>query len=205
MSETTLTAALRTEFGKGAARRIRRAGRIPAVLYGHGAAPLHLSLPAHDAFLAIKGHANPVLTVTFEGRSELVLVKDVQREPVKAVIEHMDLVLIRRGERVAVDVPVTVLGEPAPGTVAALDIQTLRLIADATQIPEHVEVSVEGLLAGTVVRAGELAFPGGAELDGDPEAVVLSVAVPAAAPAEPEAPAEAHAEPAAAGTDSEES
>ena len=199
MSETTLTAALRTEFGKGAARRLRRAGRIPAVLYGHGAAPVHLSLPGHDAFLAIKGHANPVLTVDFDGRSELVLVKDVQREPVKAVIEHIDLVLIRRGERVGVDVPVNVVGEAAPGTVATLDLQTLRIVADATQIPEHVDVSVEGLEAGTVLHARDLPLPGGAVLDSDPDAVVLSVTLPAAAPAEPTAEAEPATERPAAG------
>jgi large subunit ribosomal protein L25 len=182
VSETTLTAVLRTEFGKGAARRARRAGTIPAVLYGHGTAPVHLALPAHDAFLAIKGHANALLSLAFEGRTELALVKDVQRDPVKAVIEHIDLVLVSTGEQVAVDVPVTLVGEPVPGTVPALDVQTLRLLADATHIPEHVEVSVAGLPAGTILRAGELELPASTRLETDPDTVILSITLPSAQP-----------------------
>ena len=191
MSESTLTAVRRTEFGKGAARRARRAGTIPAVLYGHGTDPVHLALPAHDAFLAIKGRANALLRIDFEGRSELALVKDIQRDAVKAVIEHLDLVLVRTGEQVSVDVPVTIVGEHEPGTVPALDLQTIRLAADATHIPEHLEVDVTGQPAGTVLRAGELTLPAGTQLETDADTVVLSISLPTAQPVEEEAAAEA--------------
>lgn len=191
MSETTLNATLRTEFGKGAARRARRAGTIPAVLYGHGSEPVHLALPAHDAFLAIKGRANALLTIAFEGRNELALVKDVQRDPVKSVIEHIDLVLVRTGEQVTVEIPIVLVGESAPGTIAALDIQTIKITADATHLPEHLEVSVEDLPAGTVLRAGELPLPVGTQLHVDPDAVVAAITLPAAQPEAAETAAEA--------------
>lgn len=190
MSDTTLTATLRTEFGKGAARRARRAGSIPAVLYGHGTDPVHLLLPAHDTFLALKGHANALLTIQVEGRSELALAKDVQREPVKAVIEHVDLVLVRKGERVEVEVPVHVVGEPAPGAIAAVDHQVIKITADATEIPERIDVALDGAEAGTVIRAGDLSLPRGTELHLDPEAVVVAVTLPAAEEPEPEAGAD---------------
>lgn len=190
MSETTLTATLRTEFGKGAARRARRAGSIPAVLYGHGTAPVHLLLPAHDTFLALKGHANTLLSLDVDGKRELALVKDVQREPVKAVIEHVDLVLVRKGERVEVEVPVHVVGESAPGTIAAVDHQVIKITADATQIPQRIDVSIDGAAAGTVIRGGDLALPPGTELLLDPEAVIVAVTLPAAEEPEEEAGAE---------------
>lgn len=193
MSETTLTAVLRTEFGKGAARRARRAGTIPAVLYGHGSQPVHLALPAHDTFLAIKGRANPLVSVTFEGRTELALVKDVQRDAVKAVIEHLDLVLVRRGEKVSVEVPLTIIGEPTSGTTPTLDLQTIKVQADATRIPAQVEVSVEGLEDGAVLRASDLALPEGTTLEEDAETVVLTIALPTAEVEEGESEAPAGA------------
>lgn len=187
MSETTLTATLRTEFGKGAARRTRRAGSIPAVLYGHGRAPIHLALPGHDTFLAIKGQANALLSLDIEGTPELALVKDVQRDPVKAVIEHIDLVLVRKGEKVSVEVPVVVVGEPAVGTVYSLDLQSFKVQADATLIPAQIEVHIDGLTDGTVLRAGDVPLPVGTELEEDPETAVLTISVPAAAEAEAQA------------------
>ena len=180
MSETTLNATARTEFGKGAARRVRRAGNIPAVLYGHGTDPVHLTLPAHDTFLAIKGRANALVTIAVGGKEQLALVKDVQREPVRAVIEHIDLILVRKGEKVTVEVPVALVGASAAETIAALDMQTVTLVSDATSIPERIEVSVEGAEAGTVIRAGELSLPAGSSLEVDPETVVVAITVPRA-------------------------
>lgn len=181
MSEKiTLTATPRTEFGKGAARRARRAQTIPAVLYGHGTAPVHLTLPGHETFLAIKGRANALITLQFENHEELALVKDVQRDPIKPVIDHIDLVLVRKGEKVHVEVSVHVVGESAPGTVAAQDLAVIKVIADATRIPENIEVSVEGAEAGKVFRAGDLKLPAGTELETDPEAIVIAIALPAA-------------------------
>lgn len=187
MSETTLTATLRTEFGKGAARRTRRAGAIPAVLYGHGRQPVHLALPAHDTFMAIKGRANALLTLSIEGTTELALVKDIQRDAVRAIIEHIDLVLVRKGEKVSVEVPVVVIGEPAVGTAAALDLQTLKVQADATRIPAQVEVDIAGLEDGHVLRAGDIVLPEGTELEEDPEAAVLTIAAASAAEGEGDA------------------
>jgi large subunit ribosomal protein L25 len=184
--QITLAATLRTEFGKGAARRARRAHTIPAVLYGHGTEPVHLTLPGHDTFLALKGRANALVTLEFENHQELALVKDVQRDPIKPVIDHVDLVLVRKGEKVHVEIPVTVVGESAPGTVAAQDLAVIKVVADATRIPERVEVSVEGAEAGTVFRAGDLTLPPGTELETDAEAIVIGIALPATE-AEPEA------------------
>lgn len=177
MSEVKLVATARTEFGKGAARRIRRAHQIPAVLYGHGADPLHVALPGHDTMLALK-HANALFSIELDGKAQLAIAKDVQRDPVKNVIEHVDLLIVRKGEKVSVDVQVHVVGESAPGTIHVLDQQTLSLEAEATSLPEAVEVSVEGLEAGSIVRAGELTLPGTATLLGDPEAIVLTISLP---------------------------
>ena len=174
MSET-LTAVKRTEFGKGAARRTRRAGQIPAVLYGPGLAPVHLALPGHDTFMQIKGKANPVLNLDIEGRKELALVKDVQRDPIKPVIEHVDLVIVRKGEKVTVDVPVHIEGEAAPETVVTTDSNTLQLEVEATNIPESLTVSVEGLEAGTQILAGAVELPAGATLVTDAEALVVNI------------------------------
>jgi large subunit ribosomal protein L25 len=178
VSEIKLAATARTEFGKGAARRLRRAHQIPAVLYGHGTEPVHVALPGHETMLAIKGAANALFEIQVDGTPVLALAKDVQRDPVKNVIEHVDLLIVKRGETVTVEVPVTVVGESAPGTIHIVETQTLTLDAEATHLPEHVEVSIEGLEAGTALTAGELTLPAGSVLTGDADVVVVTVTVP---------------------------
>ncbi|NMR21428.1 50S ribosomal protein L25/general stress protein Ctc [Cellulomonas fimi] len=177
MSEIKLVATARTDFGKGAARRTRRAGLIPAVLYGHGGEPLHVSLPGHQTMLALK-HANALFSIELDGTSQLTIAKDVQRDPVKNVIEHVDMLIVKKGEKVAVEVPVHVTGESAPGTIHFVELQTIALSAEATDLPEQVEVSIEGLEAGTQVRAGDVTLPEGATLTDNPELIVVTIAVP---------------------------
>ena len=175
MSDTPkLAAQLRTEFGKGAARRTRRAGQIPAVLYGHGTDPVHLALPGHDTMMATKVD-NAVLEIDFDGKTQLALVKDVQRDPIKPVIEHVDLVVLRRGERVTVDVAVYPVGEASHDTLVNVEALTVTIIALATKIPESIEVSVEGLKAGTQILASDLVLPEGVEVDMDPETLVVKI------------------------------
>lgn len=174
MSDHKISATVRREFGKGAARRLRAADKIPAVVYGHGTDPRHVTLPGHETMLAVK-HANAVLTLDVEGDELLALVKDVQRDPVKRFIEHVDLVIVRRGEKVTVDVSVHVVGEAAQETVVTVDAQTLSLEVEATAIPENVEVSVEGAEAGTQIHASDVTLPAGAALLTDPETLVVNV------------------------------
>lgn len=193
MSEIKLAATARTEFGKGAARRLRRAHQIPAVLYGHGTEPVHVALPGHETMLAVKGAANALFEIQLDGKPVLALAKDVQRDPVKNIIEHVDLLIVRRGEKVQVEVPVTVVGESAPGTIHIVETQTLTLEAEATHLPAHVEVSIEGLEAGTALTAGALTLPKGSVLEGDAEQVVVTVTVPTVS-AEDRAADEAEAE-----------
>jgi len=172
--EVKLNAELRTEFGKGAARRIRRANRVPVVLYGHGTDPLHVTLPGHDLMLALKSGANALLTIDVQGGgSELAIPKQIQRDPIKGFIEHADLLLVRRGEKVTVDVPVILTGEAAPGILIVTELNTLSIEAEATHLPESVEVSIEGLGAGDQVLAGDVALPAGATLMVDPEHLVV--------------------------------
>jgi large subunit ribosomal protein L25 len=177
VSEIKLAAETRSEFGKGAARRVRRAGKIPAVLYGHGGDPVHVTLPGHETMLALK-NSNALFSIELEGTAQLAIAKDVQRDPVKNVIEHVDLLVVSKGEKVAVDVPVHVVGESAPGTIHLLEQLTLSIEADATRLPESVEVSIEGLQAGTVVFAGDVVLPEGASLLTEPTADVLSITEP---------------------------
>lgn len=175
MSEIKLSAQARTEFGKGAARRTRRENKIPAVVYGHGTDPQHITLPGHDTMLALKT-ANALLSIVVDDATPvLALAKDVQRDPVRQVIEHVDLVIVRRGEKVQVDVPVHVVGEAAPETVVTVDSQTLLLEVEATAIPEHVEVSVEGLEAGTQVMASQVTLPEGASVVSEDDVLVVNV------------------------------
>ncbi|UWF76923.1 MULTISPECIES: 50S ribosomal protein L25/general stress protein Ctc [Microbacterium] len=184
MSEDTkVHAELRTEFGKGFARRLRAAGKIPAVIYGHGTEPVHVALPGHQVSLIIR-RANALLDLDIEGRNELALVKDVQKDPVHQIIEHIDLLVVKKGEKVAVDLPVVVVGEPFPGTIANLDAATLAVEAEATHIPEHVEVDVEGLEEGTHITAADVKLPKGVTLVADPETLVVAISVPAATVAE---------------------
>jgi large subunit ribosomal protein L25 len=177
VSEVKLVAVTRTDFGKGAARRTRRAGRIPAVLYGHGSDPLHVSLPGHETFLALK-HANALFDVELDGQIILAIAKDVQREPVRQVIEHIDLIIVTKGEKVSVQVPVRIVGESVPGTIHFVELQTMNLEAEATNLPENVTVDISGMEAGTQVRAGQVALPEGSVLGDDPETVVVTIAVP---------------------------
>ena len=179
MSEVKLAATTRTEFGKGAARRIRRAHQIPAVLYGHGAAPTHITLPGHETMLALK-HANALFSIELDGTSQLAIAKDVQRDPVKDVIEHVDLLVVTKGEKISVEVNVHVVGESAPGTIHVVETQSVVLEAEATNLPESIDVSVEGLEEGTQVRAADLVLPEGAVYNGDTEDVIVTISVPRA-------------------------
>ena len=174
MPEVKLTAELRTEFGKGAARRIRRAHKVPAVLYGHGTAPIHISLPGHETLLALRT-ANALLSIDVNGNSQLALPKQVQRDPLKHTIEHVDLVIVRRGEKVTVDVPVQVEGEAAPETLVVVDHNAIPVEAEATHIPEQIVVSVEGLPPGTQILARDLKLPAGSSVDLDPETLIVNV------------------------------
>ena len=153
MSEVRIAAEPRTEFGKGASRRARRAGKVPAVLYGHGTEPKHISLPGHETMLLVRT-ANAVVDLDIEGAAQLALVKDVQRDPVRQIIEHIDLVVLRRGEKVTVDVPVVIEGESFSGTIHVQDLNTVSLLVLATDIPEHVVVNVEGLEDGVQIHGG---------------------------------------------------
>lgn len=174
---TKLAATARTEFGKGAARRTRRAGLVPAVLYGHGTDPVHVALPGHQTFLALKT-TNVLLEIELDGKTELAIARDVQRDPIRDSIEHVDLLIVRKGEKVVVEVPVHVVGESAPGTIHLVDLQQLSIEAEATNLPEAIEVSVEGLEAGTNIFAADVTLPEGASLVSDPELLVASVTVP---------------------------
>ncbi|NAZ75175.1 50S ribosomal protein L25/general stress protein Ctc [Kineococcus sp. T13] len=189
MAETKLSAEKRTEFGKGAARTIRRADKIPAVIYGHGEAPLHVTLPGHATMIALRA-SNVLLAVDVEGQSHLVLPKDVQRDPIKGFIEHVDLLVVRRGEKVTVDVPVHLEGEAAANTVVQQELTTVSLEAEATHIPEAVTISVEGLEAGAHVSASQITLPEGSSLAGDPEQLIV-VVTGAATAAQAEAELEA--------------
>ena len=176
MSEARLSAETRTQFGKGFARRTRQAGKIPAVLYGHGTDPRHLALPAREFTQLIKGGANTVLTLELEGgATEMALAKSVVRHPLRDYYEHVDLVIVRRGEKVTVDISVTVVGEAGPGTLVLIDANTLSVEVDALSIPETIEVSIEGATAGTQILAGAVPLPNGATLVTDADALVVAV------------------------------
>ena len=179
MSEQKLAAEARTEFGKGFARRARAAGQIPAVIYGHGAAPIHITLPAKATTLAVRT-ANALLSLDLNGEGHLALVKDVQRDPIKQIIEHIDLLTVRQGEKVTVDVPVQLVGETAPGTAHNLELTVISLEAEATHLPESVEVNIEGRAAGEHIHASDLALPKGAVLLTDAEALVVNISEAAA-------------------------
>ncbi|UJP10577.1 50S ribosomal protein L25/general stress protein Ctc [Microbacterium sp. KUDC0406] len=199
MSEdTTVHAELRSSFGKGFARRLRAAGKIPAVIYGHGTEPVHVALPGHQVTLIVR-RANALLDLDIEGKSQLALVKDVQKDPVHQIIEHIDLLVVKKGEKVVVEVPIVVTGESFSGTIVTVDVATLKLEVEATHIPQHLEVSVEGLQEGAHITAADVTLPKGASLVDDPELLLVGISVPAAEVAEEneaEAAAEAEAAPA---------
>ena len=175
MAEVRLIAETRTEFGKGFARRTRRAGKIPAVLYGHGSDPRHLSLPAREFAHALKGGANTVLTLQLADGEALALPKSVVRHPLRDYVEHVDLLLIRRGEKVTVDIQIVVSGEAAPGTLVLTEANSLSIEVEAMSIPDNLTVDVEGIEAGTMIFAREVELPAGATLVTDPEALVVAV------------------------------
>ena len=183
MSEVKLVATARSEFGKGAARRLRRAHQIPAVLYGHGTDPLHVALPGHETMLALK-HANALFAIELDGEKTLAIAKDVQREPVRNIIEHVDLLIVKKGEKVSVEVHVVVVGEPEPGTIHVFDLQTLTLEAEATNLPQEIEVDVTGIPAGQIIFARDVKLPEGAVLVTDPDAAIISVTAPHASAAD---------------------
>jgi large subunit ribosomal protein L25 len=179
VSEVRLAAEPRTEFGKGAARRTRRAGKIPAVLYGHGSDPKHLALPALEFARVVREHGqNAVLTLDIDSSgTELALTKTVTTHPIKNYIEHVDLLLVRSGEKVSVEVPVVVHGDAASGTLVNQEMSTVLIEAEALHIPDQIEVSVQGVEAGTQIVASQLTLPEGATLGADPDALVVNVVV----------------------------
>lgn len=193
MAEVRISAEPRTEFGKGGARRTRRAGLVPAVLYGHGSEPRHLALPAREFGHALKtsGGSNVLLELDLPGGAELALPRGIQRDPLAGTIEHVDLLLVRRGELVTVDIPVRLVGSAAPGTVIELENATISVISDATKIPAEIEVSIAGAEAGTHVSAGDVSLPEGVELATDAGTTIVlvqSLAAQAAAAEESLAP-----------------
>ena len=174
MPEVKLTAELRTEFGKGAARRLRRAHKVPAVLYGHGTDPVHISLPGHETLLALRT-ANALLSIDVDGLSQLALPKQVQRDPLKHTIDHVDLVLVRSGEKVTVDIAIQLEGEAGDDTLVVVDHNSLPIEAEATHLPEQIVVSIEGLPAGTQILAKDLKLPEGASLGIDPDTLIVNI------------------------------
>jgi large subunit ribosomal protein L25 len=178
VSEVRLAAEARTEFGKGAARRTRRAGKIPAVLYGHGSDPKHLALPALEFARVVREHGqNAVLTLEIDSNSELALTKTVTTHPIKNYIEHVDLLLVQRGEKVTVEVPIVLIGEASPGTLITQDLTSVLVDVEALHIPEQFEVSIDGAQGGTSIYARDVQLPEGTELITDPEALVIAINV----------------------------
>lgn len=212
MSEELIKAEARTEFGKGAARRIRREAKVPAVIYGHGIEPLHITLPGHTTMMALRhGGANALLHIEVDGKEQLALTKQVQSDPIKGFLEHIDFVLVKKGEKVTVEVPVHVVGEAKPDALVVTEANVVTIEAEATHIPESIEVSVEGAESGTQVLASDLKLPKGSTLVTDGDALIINVThAPTAAEVEaeleeaeaeagiehdaPEAPADAAAE-----------
>ncbi len=188
MAEAVIAAETRTEFGKGAARRTRRAGLIPAVLYGHGTDPQHLSLPELEFKRIVREQGrNAVITLDIAGTPQLALTKTVVQHPIRPYIEHVDLLVIRRGEKVTVDVTIIVTGAAAPGTMVSQELNALQVDADVSSIPDQIEVSVEGLKIGTQIQAGDLRLPANTTLSADPELLVINIV---AAPTEADLEAE---------------
>ncbi|MBF6086371.1 50S ribosomal protein L25/general stress protein Ctc [Nocardia cyriacigeorgica] len=190
-----LEAAVRTEFGKGAARRTRRDGNVPAVLYGHQTDPQHLALNAQAFAAILREHGtNAVLNLVIDGKKQLALTKSVVVHPIRRYIEHADLLVIKKGEKVTADVTITIVGDAAPGTLVTQDATTVSIEADALSIPETIEVSVEDIEAGTQINASDLQLPEGVGLAVDPDTLIVNVIAAPAAAAETEGEGEAEAE-----------
>lgn len=178
MADVELDAEIRNEFGKGAARRIRRADKVPAVLYGHGTDPVHLTLPGHESLLALR-QENALITLHIEGQDDqLALPKQVQRDPIKGFLRHVDLLLVKRGEKVVVEVPLEFVGQAVPDAIINEERTHLSISAEATNIPNSIEVSIEGLQIGDQITAGDVKLPAGSELDDDPEQLILVASAP---------------------------
>jgi large subunit ribosomal protein L25 len=188
-----LVTEVRDSFGKGAARKIRATGKIPAVIYGHGTEPQHVTLPGHEVSLILR-KSNQVLELDIQGKTQLALVKDVQKDPVRQIIEHIDLIVVRKGEKVTVDIPVHIEGESAPGTNVNHGSNTLSLEVEATHIPESLVVSIEGLEEGAHILAKDIALPTGAILITDPETLVVGITGATAAEESTDAAADAPAD-----------
>ncbi|GAA4982408.1 50S ribosomal protein L25/general stress protein Ctc [Kineococcus glutinatus] len=186
MAAIRISAEPRTEFGKGAARRIRRDDKIPAVLYGHGGDPVHLTLPGHATMLALKT-PNALLEFELDGQRHLALAKDVQRDVVRRFIEHIDLLTVVGGEQVTVDIPLHITGEPVPGSIVQQELTTVSVVAEATHLPSALELSVEGAPAGRQITAGDLQLPAGVTIAGD---LAQIVAIVSGAPSAEEVEAE---------------
>lgn len=177
MSEVKISAEVRTEFGKGGARRTRRAGLVPAVLYGHGEKPRHIALPAREFAAAIRhgGMTQAFAIEISDGSSALALPKAIQRDPVRDTFEHVDLLIVRRGEKVTVDIPVVLTGEPARNTLVMTENDRLSVLAEALRLPENLEVSIDGLDAGAKVTASDVKLPQGVELAADPDTTLVVI------------------------------
>ncbi len=189
--EVRIPATKRSEFGKGSARRTRREGNIPAVLYGHGTDPVHLALAGHILTMALRnGGTNTLLTIDVDGEDVLALPKDLQVHPIKRIISHLDLLIVRKGQKVHVDVPIVLIGEAAPGTQINTDMQEVSIEAEATNIPETIEVNIDGFEIGTQILASDLQLPSGSVLLSDPETLVLNIVEPQDADTESDAEAE---------------
>ncbi|GAA2833513.1 large subunit ribosomal protein L25 [Leucobacter komagatae] len=184
--ENKLEATTRDNFGKGAARKLRAAGKTPVVVYGHGTDPKHITVETHPLSLIVR-QANALIELDIEGKSELVLVKDVQKDPVRQIIEHVDMLIVKKGEKVEVEVPIHVTGTSFSGTTSLQDLNTARLLVPATSIPDSVVVDIEGAEEGTQILAGDLELPKGAELLDDADHLVVQVVVPRGAGADEEA------------------
>ncbi|MEO7588230.1 MAG: 50S ribosomal protein L25/general stress protein Ctc [Arachnia sp.] len=177
MAEFQITATTRTQFGKGASRRLRRAGEVPAVLYGHGTDPQHIALPGKETFLMLR-HANVLMEITIEGQKKAIMAlpKQVQRDPITSFVEHIDLLIVKKGEKVSVEVPLTIVGEAERNALVNVDLTSLLVLAPATSIPAEIEVSIDGLVVGDQILAGDVKLPEGVVYEHDPEAMVLNVA-----------------------------
>ena len=174
MAEITINGVVRTEFGKGASRRARRDGLVPAVIYGHGEKPQHITLPARELGVALK-QSNVLLDIVIDGKTELTLPKAIVRHPLKQILEHIDLVLVRRGEKVVVSVPVHAIGEHDRDGVLEHVNNTIEVRVEATAIPSFLELDITGLAAGTSLYAGDVVLPAGVELESDVKMIVIHV------------------------------
>jgi large subunit ribosomal protein L25 len=174
VSEVRIAAEPRTEFGKGPSRRIRRADKVPVVLYGHGEQPRHFSLPGHELMLALKNDSNALLTLQTEDGDQLALPKSIVRDPIKGFLEHVDLVAVRKGEKVTVDIPVQLVGDAAPDTLVDQQTLALTISAEATHLPDHLELDITGKHAGQSLSAADVTLPRGSELAQDPERVIVA-------------------------------